>query len=397
MDDYDQMMVVTGIYRIFLLANATFCTLIYPPLAWTIVFKSPKEMSCYRWFLFNAATTCYVLTLLYALWQPVPMFPMNCMFSAGGMLDPLGMVVVTILFFALISNFSVCYMFSFVYYYATMKIYSPINRLFGNIKLLLGIYGLHSVVVDALIVAFVLLSVVPPDEMKEYIEKVGGISGMDMEMVPQKPGMSPMGKVPISPPLTNVSKPNAQMIYQTYMHQSSLSAVEISYAAAIPLLALCVVVLGEIVVVGRLSVLIACEIRKTREIVQESTHRMQMMIYRLFLNKALFFLIFFVIPFFVAMFASLGLTSSPYASIAAYALFDLHTPFLLAKMACIKPYKAYWTGLVRSSLKLSSSGRVTPTREKATISTSAGSYDKKRRGTVAVLSRTSLDGFKQAL
>lgn len=392
MDDYDKLMAVTNVYRIVLLANAALCTVIYPPLAWTIVFKSPKEMSCYRWFLFNAATTCYVLTLLYALWQPVPMFPMNCMFSASGMLDPLGMVVVSIVFFALISNFSVCYMFSFVYYYATMKIHSPINRLFGCMKWLMGVYGLHTAVADGLIVAFVLMSTVPPKDVKEYVVKA---NGMDMPLMPPMPGMTP-NKPP--PPAMNGSSPAGQMMYQAYMNQPTMSAVDINIRTAIPLLILCVLVVGEILVVVRLSVLIGLEIRKTRAMVQESTHRMQMMIYRVFLNKALFFLIFFVIPFFVAVFASLGLTSSPYATIAAYALFDLHTPFLLVKFAFIKPYKAYWTGVVSSRFNLSSSGRVTPTNEKLTVSTSASSYEQKRRGTIAVLSRKSIDGFnKQAL
>ncbi|KAI1690935.1 serpentine type 7TM GPCR chemoreceptor srh domain-containing protein [Ditylenchus destructor] len=155
------------------------------------------------------------------------------------------------------------------------------------------------------------------------------------------------------------------------------------------------IVVGEVIVITVMTYKTAKEIQLTKKIVRPATHQIQMMVFRTFVLKSIFFLLFFLAPLAVVLLSLSGAFQSHWPSFIMYTLWSLHTPLLYIQLLLVmRPYRRFTcTLLIRTfsflrcfkckgnfGRKHLSSGQISHTRSSTSITrTVSGNISDKNR------------------
>ncbi|KAI1700798.1 hypothetical protein DdX_16487 [Ditylenchus destructor] len=282
MDQYLELLKLSRPYRVILVTNALISTVLYPYLLYLFFTRTPKEIStCMRLNLFNATTTCYALSLMLALWQPVPVVPLL--------------------------------VYTLKYHYRWM----------GSHRKTALYYTVQTMIVISLMVILIHYMHNTPEEFGEMLNDLPSSEFKSL--------------------LSAVSQQESTFASYSYAKWTKgLGVVYIGFFTAI--------VASEVLIITVMIFKTAKEIQLTREIVRPSTHLVQMMIFRTFLLKSIFFLVFFLVPLSIIQLSLAGVYRSHCAGFVMYSLFSLHTPLIYLQLLCvIRPYRRFtWALLIRT-------------------------------------------------
>jgi len=359
---YQDLTEILFYYQIFLLACGLLSTLLYALHVFLVAFKSPQEMSQCRWLILTSGTTCYALTLLFALWQPVPLFPLMGTYQLGPLIDPVGKSrLFTTLQVTLIMSLSIGYITSFVYQYAALRPFSRMGRWIGCGRRTWAVLGVGTLLAAVIAAVFSWSATTSDEQLRDYV-----LSQMAQVpvIVPVRPGIAPSLLLPI--PTSNGSS----LIYDIYINQPTLIGTHSSIPATACLSAMAVLFTLEGVLIVKLNFGNAAEIAATENVVLPSTRQLQLSLQRLFLIQSLLFVVCFILPFFVIFLCIMEVipqTRLPLFSLPVYVLINVHTPLLLLRLISYKPYRQAMlkmVGMNRGSSREGDSSAGTTTKRK---------------------------------
>ncbi|KAI1700397.1 serpentine type 7TM GPCR chemoreceptor srh domain-containing protein [Ditylenchus destructor] len=365
MDQYLELLKLSHPYRVILVINAVISTILYPYLLYLLIYRSPKEiMMCMRIHLFNATTTCYVVVIVLALWQPIPVMSLLAGYSAGP-LRHIGdwiNIYANELAVALILNLVQAYTMAYLLYYSVIKPSSRIATWMRSHRKTAICYAILISIVLSLTVILIHYTRNSPEELNEMID----------DMSPELQAL-----------IVAVAQHESSFVsYSRVKWTKGLGVIYVIFLKSI--------VVGEVIVLTIMTYKSAKEIQLTKKIVRPSTHQVQMMVFRTFVLKSIFFLLFFLAPLTVVLLSLSGAFQSLWPPFIMYTLWSLHTPLLYIQiLVLMRPYRRFTCALmIRTfnflrSLKCKgnsgrehldqSSSQISHTKSSATLITGTGS------------------------
>ncbi|KAI1701068.1 serpentine type 7TM GPCR chemoreceptor srh domain-containing protein [Ditylenchus destructor] len=349
MDQYLDLLNATDPYRAILVANALTSSVLYPYLLYLFFYRSPKEISTsMRLNMLNATTTCYAVVMMLALWQPVAVIPLLAGFSAG----PLRLIGDWITIYAyevtlaLILNLIHAYTMAYLLHYSALRPLSKVKMWMGSHRKTILYYIIRTTIVISLMVAFVHYMHNSPEELNEMINNL--------------------------PP----SEFQA-FILAVSRHESSFA----SYSYVKWTKGMGVVYIGlltsfvaiEVTIITLMIYKTAKEIQMTKKIVRPNTHQAQMMVFRTFLIKSIFFLVFFLMPLLMTLLALVGALHSHWPGYVMHLMFSLHTPLVYLQMLYVmRPYRRFTCALLKRTFSLLRCAKYEETSEHERLDRSSG-------------------------
>ncbi|KAI1700402.1 serpentine type 7TM GPCR chemoreceptor srh domain-containing protein [Ditylenchus destructor] len=326
MDQYLELLKLSRPYRVILVANALISTVLYPYLLYLFFTRTPKEIStCMRFYIINATTTCYALGVMLAIWQPVAVVPLLAGYSAG----PLRLIGDWINIYAyevtvaLILNLVHAYTIAYLLYYAALRPTSKVATWMGSPRKTALYYTVQTLTVISLTVFLIHYMHNTPEQFGEMLA--------DLPSSEFKALLSATAQ--------------RESTFASYSHAKWTKGWGVVYIGFFM-----GIIASELLIITVMILKTAKEIQLTRKIVRPSTHLVQMMIFRIFLLKSVFFLVFFLVPLSIIQLSLAGLFRSTCAPFVMYSMFSLHTPLIYLQLTCvIRSYRQFtWALLMRT-------------------------------------------------
>ncbi|KAI1700015.1 serpentine type 7TM GPCR chemoreceptor srh domain-containing protein [Ditylenchus destructor] len=323
MDQYLELLKLSHPYRVFLVTNALISTILYPYVLYLFFYRTPKEISaCMRFYMLNATTTCYALGVMLALWQPVPVVPLLAGFSAG----PLRLIGDWINIYAyevtvsLILNLVHAYTIAYLVHYSAFKPTSKVAMWMGSPRKTALYYTIQTMIVISLMVILIHYMHNTPEEFREMLDNLPSSEFKDL--------------------ISTVAEYEPTFASYSYVKWTKgLGVVYIGFFMGI--------VASEVLIITVMIYKTAKEIQLTKKIVRPRTHQVQMMVFRTFLMKSIFFLVFFLVPLSIIQLSLAGAFRSHWAAFVMYSMFSLHTPLIyLQLLYVIRPYRRFTCALL---------------------------------------------------
>ncbi|KAI1704341.1 serpentine type 7TM GPCR chemoreceptor srh domain-containing protein [Ditylenchus destructor] len=325
MEEYDNLLSVAIYHRAIILINGAIATIFYPLLIYLAFCHTPRETNRFvKYNIVNVATTAWIYSVILMVWQPVPLFPYMGGFAFGPFrhmdLPCVGNVYVMYkITLALIFHIQLSSMMAFISNYAIIKPTSVINRLvMSRSCVVLAIFIGFNVIAASLI--YLMLDSMVKDKY-ETMQTV--FSYLNNSGNPSKAST-------IHDLLIIASEREPTLVGYQYTHP-----LTIAYLATLVL-----ILSMYTIVIVTINLKIRHQFQEMRDLVNSSTHRLQIMVYRAFLMTTISLLVFNFIPISVAAMTIINWIPNYYVTMAAYTVQSFLAPVSILNIIwMIPPYR----------------------------------------------------------
>ncbi|KAI1700057.1 serpentine type 7TM GPCR chemoreceptor srh domain-containing protein [Ditylenchus destructor] len=323
MEEYDNLLSIAVYHRAIILINGAIATIFYPLLIYLAFWHTPRETNRFvKYNIVNVATTAWIYSVVFMIWQPVPLFPYMGGFTFGPFRHtdlPTFVYIMYKITLILKSHLQLSYMMAFIHNYAIMKPTSAINRfVMSKPRVVLAIFIGCNLIVASL--TYVMIDSMAKDKY-EAMQTV--FSYLNSSGNPSK----------------------ASTIHDLLIIANEREPTLIGYQYTRPLtityLASLVLILSTYTnMIVTMNLKIRHQFQEMRDWVNSSTDRLQIMVYRAFLMTTVSLLIFNFIPFSVAVMTVINLIPNYYVAMGMYTVQSFLAPVSILNIIwTIRPYR----------------------------------------------------------
>uniref|UniRef100_A0AC35GFL7 Taste receptor type 2 n=1 Tax=Panagrolaimus sp. PS1159 TaxID=55785 RepID=A0AC35GFL7_9BILA len=142
----------------------------------------PKVMMTYRYLMTSCGCTATALTILRALWIPIPTAPVMGVYSAGiiGKFGPTANLICLNLYFTLLVKMQLCVVCCLIYQFSALRPFSWISHLGNCPTRVLKCYAAYFIGMSIILSTFIYTSIVDRVQFFEYANRTNNFYVMEI-------------------------------------------------------------------------------------------------------------------------------------------------------------------------------------------------------------------------